>query len=77
MSESQRINNTVNEEIQGSVLEYLGDYDNRIVSIEIVDDGFKFIEQCDMYFSEILSLAEFDRFIKELQDLREKYVTTR
>jgi hypothetical protein len=74
---SESINNTVIADIKGSVLEYLADYRQRVVSIEIVPDGFEFMEQCDCYFKEILSLEQFDKFIKELQDLREKYVATR
>ena len=61
-------------EITGSIIEYLGSYGTRIVSIEAVDDGFQFVEQCDCYFMETLSLEQFDKFIEELKEMRDFYV---
>lgn len=54
----------------GSVIKALNE--RRIVSIELLLDGVKFVEGCDDYFGAMLTPLQLDKFISELVEMRAK-----
>lgn len=57
------------EENRDKLIESLGNEGAKVIQIDKTDKGYKFVECCDSYYGVTLSQEQFERLIRELQEL--------